>query len=30
MSWIVPVLIVEFFISWLPSIQKVRLVPAKR
>jgi len=27
MSWVVPILVVEFFISWLPSIKKI---PAAR
>jgi uncharacterized membrane protein YozB (DUF420 family) len=30
MSWVLPVLVVEFFISWLPSIKKIKSSPASR
>jgi len=30
MSWVIPVLVVEFFISWLPSIKKTKLSIASR
>lgn len=30
MSWVIPVLVVEFFISWLPSIRKTRSSAAGR
>lgn len=30
MSWVVPVLIVEFFISWLPSVRKLKHSTARR
>jgi uncharacterized membrane protein len=30
MSWVIPVLVVEFFISWLPSIMKTKFSTANR